>query len=514
MKKLLLGLSLIATLFISCADDAAAPKDAGLQAIPSTTSTVTAINIKQLFEKADFDAVKKMAFYKEMIAEVEKDGETAIANVLRDPASSGINLDANAYVMSDIDAKNPERIFTAIVMNLKDVDAFEKLATANAGSVEQQSGYKTVANASNPTVAWNDDIVVIGAMNNGRGDNAKHLDAIFNGTEEGSIAGNKDLQKALAGGHDISSWFNTNQIATNPQAGLAMSMLQIPADALKDNSIHGTYDFENGAIVGNSEFFMNKELGKNFIGRFFKDDVSTNFGDYLPAENLVFATSMALDFKGIDQFLSERPQAKGFVDYTLKEYGLTMKDVIETFGGDVLVAGLGGENIGSSNMFIATDVKDDAKLETFIDLAIENNMLQELDEDVYKIMTVGLGGFTISQGRGYGQMVLKDGMLFISADESLLEKLQGGKLSKADRADGKIIDVLDENVLGAYFDFEAVRDMSTELKNVQFDHIEFEVDGKGAKFKMDLENDNVNSLKAIFEMINDSYLDSQKREAM
>ena len=189
----------------------------------------------------------------------------------------------------------------------------------------------------------------------------------------------------------------------------------------------------------------------------------------MPGENLIFATSGAIDFKGIDQFLSERPQAQGYVDFLLKNYGLTRQEVVETFGGDFLVVGMGeGNRLGNSGGLFVTNIKDKSKFNTFIDLAVEQNILQELDNDVYKVLTVAAPGFSFSQGKGFGQLLVKDDLVFISQDESLLNLIKEGNLPFGGKADKEILQLLNANTLGGYFDFETIRDFSKELNQVDF----------------------------------------------
>ncbi|MFT4760659.1 MAG: hypothetical protein ACI9XO_002197 [Paraglaciecola sp.] len=514
MKKLLFLFAISSLFFVACKNDDVSSTDAAINSIPADVSSVSVINIQRLMKKADFEAVKEMAFYKKIIAEVENDGQKAIAKILQDPAASGVDLSKKAYFFSNIDPNNPENIFSGMVLNLKDASAFSALLTDAGLIVEKDANYSKTTRAQNSITAWNDEVAIIGGGSTRSTDLSSNLNQFFNTTEETSVANNNEMQKAFSNNHDFSSWFTTNPLAQNPQAGLVLSMIQVPADALKDNFINSTFDFENGQIVGHSDFLMNNDLGKNFIGKFFKEEVTTDFSDYLPAENLVFATSGAIDFKGIDQFLSERPQAKGYIDFLLKEYGLTMSDVIETFGGDLLMAGMSDGEKGNSNTLFASNVKDEKKLNTFINLAVENNILQELEDDVYKVMTVGMPGMSFSRGKGLGNMLVKNGMMFISSDEALLSKLKEGKLSKSERAMGDMVNLLNENTMGAYFDFEAVRGFSKDLENIHFDHLEVKMKNSGADFKMELEDKNMNSLKAIFQMVNESYLDSQKREAI
>ena len=404
MKKLLFSIAIATFLLASCKNDPISSNDVAIHSVPADVSSVTAINIKQILDKADFEGIQKMDFYQKAINESKNKGNVVLAKILNDPSASGVNLEQNAYFFNHIDPKNPENIFSGIIFNLNDASAFAKLMEEGDVKTEKLNGYTKTEKLGMGAMAWNEDIALLGNTNNRSLDINEQLNRFFNTTEATSVSNNKDLQKALAGNHDITNWITTNSIAKNPQAGFALSMINVKADALQDNSIHSTFDFEKGAIVGRSNFYFNNELGKNFIGKFFKDEVKTDFGDYLPAENLIFATAGAIDFTGIDQFLSERPQVKGYVDYTLKNAGLTMQDVIETFGGDLLLAGMGDGTSGNNHTLFASNIKDKSKLNAFIDLAIEQNLIMELEDNVYKIMTVGAPGFSFSKGEGFGKM--------------------------------------------------------------------------------------------------------------
>jgi len=508
MKKIFFFLTLTAFLFASCKKDVATAEDVGLNHIPQSASSVTTVNIKQLMEKADFETVKSMEFYQAMTAEMKKNDQEIVAAIAQDPSKSGVDLDKNAYVTYILDEKNPENVFTAIILNLNNESDFATLIGEANLTISDGDGYKKAANDRfQGMIAWNDNMAVIGIPMNRSVDVDARLTEIFTTTAETSIAQNADFTKTSKTNHDFTSWFTTDAIAKNPQAGFALSMIQIPATALEGNSIHSHFDFENGQVVGHSESFFNKDLGENFIGKFFKSKTETDFSNFIPGKDLVFATAGAIDFKGIDQFLSERPQAQGYVDFMLKNYGLTRADIVETFGGDFMMAGTGTATNNGSTLF-ATSIKDKSKLNSFLDLAIEANILQELETDVYKLMTV-MPGLNFSNGSGFGQILIKEDLMFMTENETLIAQLKEGKLPADQRADNKVTRLLEDGTLGGYFDFEAVKSASKDLENINFEHLEFKVDGSESDFKMELEDKSKNALKAIFEMINRSYLESE-----
>ncbi len=512
-KSFYLPILLLVLLFSACSEDLSFQKEDALTNIPAEVSMVTAMNIGQLMGKADFEGVKKMEFYQKIISEAEKENP-AIAEILREPKKSGIDLKKNLYITYELDPNNPEEVFVATVFSLADADRFGKLVkNLDAGSIQNKDGYQQANRQGQATVAWNSKIGIIGSSSSAYLNSDEKIGQIFKTKKENSVANNQDLQKALSGKHDITAWLSSNALAKNPNSGLALSMLDLDSEALKDNFIHNQLDFEKGEIVGHSDFFISKGLGDKFIGRFFKEGVTTDFSKYLPAENLAFASVAALDFKGIDQFLSERPQAKGYLDFVLKEYGFKMKDVIDVFGGDILVAGLGKERLDNSSVLLATNIMDRKKLDEILDRAVENNVLSELSDGFYKIKTVGYGGeFSITRGGGFGKLMVTKDMLFVSADEELLKKIKDGGFKKSERAKKEVLNVLNGSTIASYFDFEVMKNAIDGLEEFSFTKLELTFKGSQADSKMKLKDKSQNSLKAIFEMLNEAYLKENKKE--
>ncbi|RMG79992.1 MAG: DUF4836 family protein, partial [Bacteroidetes bacterium] len=322
----------------ACKSDLFEPKDAAAH-IPADVTAITAINARQLMQKADFEAVKEMEFYQAALAEAQKNSP-AIAEVMVNPELSGIDLDKNIYITYDLNPKNPEEIFVATVFSIKDRKAFESLLK-NADPdvvIEDKDGFSAVTKYPRQIVAWNDEIGVFGGANSRDIALLDKARDIFETKSETSIAQNKNLRETLSGKHDLSSWLSTDPIAQNPQAGMAMAFLDLDKDALKNNQIHSAVDFKDGQIAGHSDFFISEGLGENFIGKFFKSEIQTDFTKYIPTQNLLSATTLALDIRGMDEFLSQRPQTRDMLVFMAKDAGLEYKDLVETFDGDCLVA--------------------------------------------------------------------------------------------------------------------------------------------------------------------------------
>ncbi|RMG83180.1 MAG: hypothetical protein D6714_10175, partial [Bacteroidetes bacterium] len=156
--------------------------------------------------------------------------------------------------------------------------------------------------------------------------------------------------------------------------------------------------------------------------------------------------------------------------------------------------------------------------ETFqkiIAAAVEKGALSDLGNGQYKILTVGIpGGFSISQGAGFGQMLVKEDLIFLSNDAEILSQIQSGNLQKSDKTARKLSDLMKNNTIAGLFQMQNLGALSEELSAVRFEEMMFNVNGKGADMKLNLREKQKNSLKAIFEMINEQYKKAQDADAV
>jgi len=486
--------------------------DAALSHIPANVSSVNSINVKQLMEKADYEAIKEMEFFQEALTKAREENP-AIAELLMDPSKSGVNLEQNAYLTYDIDPNDPETMFVAFSMNLSDASAFEEmLKNADLTDIADKGEFKQIMEKQ-MIIAWNEDIALIG------GTNVRNSPLLWQGaskyfstTKETSIVGNKSLQKVLAGNHDLTSWLTSNAFADNDMAKMALGMANISADALKDNYIHGYADFKNGAIISHSEYDLQKGLTKD-LNLFFKDKVKTDFSPYVKAEGLQTVMTAGLDIKGIKQVLNERPQFKKMAEFSAKEYGLNLDELVKTFNGDLLLSVYQTDNNRNEGLF-ATAIDDTEILQRLLDSAEENGFLKKSDEGHYifensKFLSRMAGIRTNSDD---AHIVFKDDILFISGDASLIAAVKNGGVPKSERLDASKIKTLSGNIFGGYFDFQNMIENFTGTDANAFKEMQITTDRETGDFLLKMKDDNTNSLKQIFEMINNAYLKDKRGE--
>lgn len=509
-------LFLIPTLFLfnACKKSTAIGNDS-ITNIPANVSSVTAIDIGQLMEKADFENVKKMEFFQDMLRDVQNQNP-ALAKVLENPASSGIDLTKNAYTFNDIDAKNLSKSFNGIIVSIANKADFESLlASANVDKINAKEGYQQAKQSRNSVVAWNDEIAVLGSNTIGNVDD--FTDKIFKTTKENSIASNEDLKKCMANNHDVVSWLSSNAIAENPQAGMFLAFANIKVDALKDNFIHSYVDFNKGEVVSKADYFLQNDLKKD-LDLFFKDEVKTDFKKYVPGDQLNFAMTTALDFNGINQVLTERPQAKSYVNFVLQEYGLSLDDISDAFNGDLLLSTYNNtDDNGTTGLFMTKIGKRDV-FDKFISLAIEYELLTKTDDNTYSMNAGNMGrGMSSPFGTGslntQGKLVIHDDILFMSADEDLLNSIKAGTYKGSFISKDKY-KMLSNNIFAAFADIEMLKNFSEELNSLDVKEVTTSSNRKNSVLNVEMNNKNVNSLKSIFEMVNKAYLQKQKDDAI
>lgn len=498
-SKLFFPLAILMAFIISSCSDSQTSADATLKSIPKDVSMVTSIDADAILEKADFENVKQMAFFKKMISEVESSNAT-LAEVLKDPQSSGLDLSKNIYLAHHFDPNNPEEVFAGIVGVVKDKAAIEALIKSNSKfKISSHDGFD-MATKGSQSVAWNEEKVVMG-MTNAYSDPFENMQKFFTTTEETSIAGDANLKKAMSGNHDITSWFSSNALAQSASLKDALIMASIDADAIKDNFIHSYVDFNNGAIEGNSDLFLQSALMQD-INLLFKDNVTTDFSSYVPV-TASSVMAVAMDFEGVQQILAKRPQVSMMADFGLKEYGLSIKDISKTFGGDILVFSTPGDRDNTALNF-ATNINDTEILGKFLQLAVEYNFFNKVDDNLY---TFNGSGLMANRGAPDAQILIQDDMLIISADPDVIAKISQGGYSGSEKIDKSKIKGMRNNILSGFMDYQGIIKSIPEAEglDLKFQDLNYSTNRKNGNFKMNFTDKNANGLKQLFESINEIY---------
>ena len=516
-KKLLLITAVSLSLFwLGCQSEAGKAADNALEAIPSNATVVTAFDLPTLMEKANFEAVKQMDFY-QFFAEKAEEESDILATVFANPENSGIDLTKNAYVSIELNPDNPEEIYTGIIFNLTSPEDFAGFANSfRDARVGKRSGYQIADLNESTSLAWNERVGVI-ALGEGIYETEEVMNAFFAPSSEKSMSNNENLNALLAEKHDVTSWLTSNALAQNKSAKLVLSLAKIDPDALNDNFVHGHVDFDQGKVDAKLDYFFQEKLIED-INLLFKENVKTDFSPYVSGENLNIYLSAALNFEGLNTALSKRPQIKMFADFALKSYGLSIQKLEDALDGDFVFATYTGNVNNRQEGLFALKLKDPAQFEAFLKLAEEKELVTYIGNDRYLLaptlpkMLASI--LPIEIGSAFdNQLMIHDGMAFISVNTDRLEAIDNGTIVTADKAPANIVKMVNENPLALFVDFNSLKRVGLPGTS-RLNLLEFSGNKKGADLQLGLKDESINSLQAIFEIINEEFLKDreQKRE--
>ena len=496
--------------------------DAAL-AIPKDAMSVTAINIQSLMQKADFEAVKNMEFYKETVAKAEKDNP-ATAAIMKNPAQSGIDLTKNIYLAQDLDLSlGTGSAGMTILMTIADVKAFELMiqnGSKNA-KIETKEGVKYLLNegetSSDETgytvnsnrsgfVAWNDKLAVIGADfgQNTEGGSLAFL-KYFKTNPAESIAQNDKLKALMSSPHDMYSFVTFDKLANNTSAKAAAGAMNLDPKALKGNYFTGFSDFDKGQITSKSDFNINPAITKEW-GLMFKNNVKTDFSKYVNPD-LGFAVTMGLDAKGIKEIINSNSQFKMATEGAKGLYNFSVDDLIKALDGDMVITASPTGKDGKWTGAMGFKIGDKPTLMKFMDALVGNEILVKNGENAYSFAN-SANEMAKSYVKDGGKIVFVDDIMF-AGDDATIANLKGQ--NKAVSSDVK--DVLNKNIFGMYANFNKIFADTEGMQNPEMAEMKMYLNGKGGEGVLKMKNANENSLKSLMQALNRWYLqDKMKKE--
>jgi hypothetical protein len=524
LRKTMLLATTSILLFSSCKK--ALNLNDSLTAIPKDAVSVTAINIDNLMKKADFETVKKMDFYQKVLSEAQTKSPT-MAEILKDPKKSGIDLTKNIYMVQGGNilgvGRGTSSMEGGILMSIADTKAFEAmLQNANAGKIATKDGVKyiqmneevnhtdgqgyEVGYKKDGLIAWNDKMAFLGSGNDGNTDGTSQNSReggsfmqYFKTKPEESIAKNEQFQNLMSSNHDMYTFMSFDKWADDMSAKAAAGAMNIDPKALKGNYFSGYSDFENGKIVSKSDFFINKGITKDW-GLLFKSYVKTDFSKYLDGQNLGFVMTMGLDTKGLKEILNSNAQFNAAMQMGSGAYGFTADDVLKAFDGDIVIAASpnAGEDAKWSGM-LGLRISDKTRLMKFMEAFIKEGVLVKDGDNAYHF-----SDRANSMGKNYvkgeGKIVIKDDVLFVGDDATV------NSLNTKGSVNSDVKDVLNKNIFGVYANFVKIFANDVKMQDPEFTDMKMFINSKSGESTINMKNGKENSLKTLMQAVNRWYL--------
>ena len=493
-----------------------------LTAIPKDATSVTAVNINSLMQKADFEAVKNMDFYKESIAEAEKENP-AMAEIMKDPKKSGIDLTKNIYVIQEynlLESGNGSDDGT-ILMSIADVKAFEAmLQSAKAGDIQTKDGIKYIVmdkereetteegykvnHKNNGTVAWNDKMAVLGShsVQGTPSGEEGNIFSFFKTKPEESVAQNSHLKDLMGKTHDIYTFVSLDKYADNMSAKAAAGAMNLDPKALKGNYFTGFADFEKGQIVSKSDFKINKAITKEW-GLLFKDNVKTDFSKYMNGQNMGFAMTLALDMKGLKEIINANPQFQMMTKSSESALNFTIDDLCKALDGDIVITAIPNADAKDDKWsgMMGFKISDKPTIQKLMDVMVNEEVLVKENDNNFRF-----SGIADEMSKSYiekNKITIINDVLFMGDYNTVSSLTDKGSVS------GDVKDVLNKNIFGLYVNFEKVFAQSEDMKNPEITEMKMMLNAKSGENIIKVRDQNENSLKSLMKTANKWYLQNK-----
>lgn len=513
MKRLSLFLLLAASLFIYNACDngfsmgggnSAALEDEGVQYIPAEANTVSTMNMQKILDKMDYESVKDMEFFQEM-KEGLKEDRPEMVYLLEDPTESGVDLSQNIYMFSDETEDN--ETFMATVMPLKSSQQFKQMLQVAGDngevSIDDKGSYSVATTNSDAVVVWDAKTAIVGNSSSNKETLTNKLVELLTNKPKQNIAANDKFKDAFNTDHDFFSFsdFEMANMFIDDEAEAVLEGLDLTKEDVQDNHMVYYGDFNDGKAEMTQELVLNPKI-EELMGAVMKKQVKTDFSDFIPSEDLIGVSSMALNLEGINTLVNEQIGGAQMVDISLKTMaGLTRDELMKTFDGDAFIAGYATASTSGDTPDLLFGLKLNDK-EAF------GKILSDLEEKgVLKAKSSNL--YTLAIGKmfdiDYDIAIKSDVVLF--GKGVVVEDAANGSSPRISKSD---LDAVDDSSFGLYADFDKMGDYYPGISFDVFEDLKANGGLNGGKSTLRFKDKNQNSLKSLMEFINEMYKQNEK----
>lgn len=383
--------------------------------IPKDAIGVLSINTVELVKKGLWSALSGSPMLKEITSKAGGDSTSF------DIEKTGIDIaTVFAYAMPDQRLAGKSRFM--VIIPLKDVAKFQAyvkekypqakietkgdltIAVLNETMTVGWDKKNAIGAVASPKTEWSDDGQPIAAADN-TAILTEEIQKTFALKEDQSLAANgkfTDLQKA---GHDIGFWLNYESLANSmpqEQIGTAGAIMASQKKLLKDAFIGGGVDFEKGKITGDATYYFNSSM-KAIADAMESKSVNNDLLKRVPGSQMNLMMSYHFNPQGI-KALIDTMGVGPLANAGLKEFGLTVDDILNAFTGDFLLAvtdfavstesksySMNGHEVQYTSPVpafkasLSFKIKDKAAFDKVMQVAVSNQMLTTSAPGVYNL---------------------------------------------------------------------------------------------------------------------------------
>jgi hypothetical protein len=421
MKKLLLIAIAGGLMFTSCSKKA--PDFAN--SIPDKAFAVVSMHPMDLHTKGKVNTLEYLK---------EKVKDEFFGQVLEDPLSTGLMLDAYVYIFARMEEEAP---VIGVVSGIKDVEKFQttlqRIREDILEDAKEADIYKFVQPDKEGIIAWNEkQMVLLASPDYDEFDEAywkENLDWMFNPVKEESVISLVDFKDFHDKMKDLNMWFSTDDIMKVVKKFSKEKLGDLPVN-LPNNYTHMYIDFANGEmnIIGETNFSEEVEKNLNEV-LVMKPSLNQDILKMTPGGNLLLAMAVSMDLEKVKN-LVEKYMPSEMGDTTLSKkveqaIGIPPEQLLKAFNGDFTLAinGIENEAVLPVEFFIGFGVVSD-EIQKQMMGKMEEMMPVEKEGDFFVINIQGteiVSGiyndtWVITNAKGYRDAVQNGGL-----DKTLLD---------------------------------------------------------------------------------------------
>lgn len=316
-----------------------------------------------------------------LVKDSTKAPSNILTNLLNISKAKGIDYNRNSYIYFQQKADKFTSLFPVLLLPVKDSALFEQyIQPFNVLTLEKKKDYRLAQLDSKISIAWNNEVAFLYPPSEN-----DWVDDVFKKEGLANIAGSENLAICLQDQSDLKIWLNSNVIAKHKSVHEATLLLDIPKNALINNFIHTHIDIKDQSIQGKSGFFINKGISQD-LDLLFKTKPAKDLQSLFPQEHLTGIISTAFDSKGIRQLMVEKPQIMMAVPGFMKQYGISLEDLLLLFSGEIIYATYQFDQ-GTTAQF-AAQINDIELLDNILQKLINQDLITPLSKDRYQLGTI------------------------------------------------------------------------------------------------------------------------------
>lgn len=440
-----------------------------------------------------------------------------------DSKENGLNLNETAYIIGDMEGIPDSPKFVGIIFAVENAETFASFVEAQTRmQPEEGSNYNYISMGGSGVIVWNSGMAAFFGGKDFMGSNAsKALEETMKSISEKGKNDTKQLAKFTGEKADFGFYMDFEsymKVIPKGQDELSASMLesQYMKDLMKDASMAGYLNFEKGKITLDYDLSGSKKM-LEFMQASYKNG-NPEFANYLGGEDLIGFGTMSINIDAILDYyeksgLFDMPTIADGLSKIKATTGLSIRDIANKFSGDFSIGFVGIEEDAASAEAVPEneysgfyEERKNTKPVLTFSIGIRDSLMSQIFDTIPGLKKKA-NYYAFEE---MGGMSLKNGVLFITTDQMLLEDFAlDGRLNTYKKNDAQ--KSISENTVYGYFNFDALSkalmtvnpEVATALSSMDYAELKATKDAKFSAI-LHMTDKNTNALKSFGKMIIDS----------